>query len=265
MRAGTPVSGPGGAPETGVNAGEGRRGSAAPGRPLRRLLFLLLAAALLPGPLAAQYSIEAPSGRTLAFDSASVRDMLQRTRRLRSILEEDPAVIYYVGAGDPVSAGAAAAAYPWNAVTVRSDSAVRVETPGNYREAGRAYQNYAVVRMEWIRSGGPTASCAASVEGEVERVSAFVDGWIVSRVLYGGPAFPPVDAFAFARDAGHLPALVVELGDTTLSERCRSRWRERHADAVAAYRAWRRRAFEGGGEEGTDGPAAGERSLQVNR
>lgn len=258
------MSAPAGAPEPAVIPGEGRRGSGPP--PLRRLLFLLLAAAFLPAPLAAQYVIEAPSGRTLAFDSASVRDMLQRTRRLRSILEQDPEVIYYVGAGDPVPADSPAAAYPWNRVTVRSDSAVRVAAPGNHREAGRAYQNYAVVRMEWIRSGRPAASCAASVEGEVERISAFVDGWIVSRVLYGGPAFPALDAFAFARDAGHLPALVVELGDTTLSERCRSRWSRRNADAVEAYRTWRRRAFEGGGPEGDEGAdASGERSLQSRR
>lgn len=248
-----------------MTPGEGRRGSA-PARPLRRLLFLLLAAAFLPGPLAAQYVMEAPSGRTLAFDTASVRDMLLRSRRLRSILEQDPEVIYYVGAGDPVPADSPSAAYPWNRVTVRSDSAVRVATPGNYREAGRAYQNYAVVRMEWIRSGRPAASCAASVEGEVERISAFVDGWVVSRVLYGGPAFPALDAFAFARDAGHLPALVVELGDETLSERCRSRWSQRNADAVEAYRAWRHRAFEAGGPEAEGGAdASGERSVQSPR
>lgn len=247
-----------------MSAGRGRRGSAPTG-PLRRLLFLLLAAAFLPAPLAGQHAIEAPSGRTLAFDSASVRDMLQRTRRLRSILEQDPAVIYYVGAGDPVPADSPAAAYPWNRVTVRSDSAVRVATPGNYREAGRAYQNYAVVRMEWLRSGGPAASCAASVEGEVERISAFVDGWIVSRVLYGGPSFPALDVFAFARDAGHLPALVVELGDTTLSERCRARWRERNADAVEAYRTWRQRAFEADGPGDGGEAASGERSLQSRR
>lgn len=241
---------------------EQRRGSFPPG-PLHRLLFLLVAIGLLPGPLAAQYTIEAPSGRTLAFDTASVRDMLQRSRRLRSILEEDPAVIYYVGTGDPVTAEDPGPAYPWNAVTVRSDSAARVATPANYREASRAYDNYAVVRMEWLRSGRPTASCAASVEGEVERVSAFVDGWVVSRVLYGGPAFAPLDLFAFARDAGHLPALVVELGDTTLSERCRARWRDRNPEEAAAYRAWRRRAFDAGGSgEDPAADGAGERSLQ---
>ena len=259
------MSGPGGAPDPDVTARKGRR-SSGPRPPLRRLLLPLLAAALLPAPLAAQYSIEAPSGRTLAFDSASVRDMLERTRRLRTILEQDPGVIYYVGAGDPVPADSPEAAYPWNRVVVRSDSAVRVAAPGNYREAGRAYQNYAVLRMEWIRSGRPTASCEASVEGEVERVSAFVDGWIAARVLYGGPAFPALDAFAFARAAGHLPALVVELGDTTLSERCRVRWRERHADAVEAYRIWRRRAFEGEDSgDGEDASPTGERSLQSKR
>lgn len=208
-------------------------------------VLLALALALPAGPLSAQYAITAPSGATLSYDTASVRDMLERSRRLRKILEEDPAVIYYVGTGEPVSEEQPTAAYPWRAVTVRSDSAALVETPGNYREASRAYHNYAVERMEWIRTGAPTPSCERAVEGEVDRVSAFVDGWVVSRVLYGGPAFPPLDLFAFAREAGHLPALIVDLEDTAVSDRCLARWRERHEDALRAYRAWRR-TFEGG-------------------
>ena len=223
-------------------------------------------AGLLPGPLSAQYTLPAPSGRTLAFDTASVREMLERSRRLRSILEEDPEVVYYVGTGDPVTGAAPEPAYPWNAVTVRSDSAARVVTPGDLREASRAYYNYAVERMEWIRSDRPTASCDGALEREVERISAFVDGWVVTRLLYGGPAYPPLDLFAFAREAGHLPALVVELGDTSLSERCLARWRRGHADALEAYRGWRRRAFEPGAAPGDSAEAgAGERSLQPLR
>lgn len=244
-------------------AGDNRRGELPP---LLRLFLIGLVASLLPAPVVGQYVIEAPSGEALSLDTASVRDMLERSRRLARILEEDPAVVYYVGTGSPVSADEPEAAHPWRAVNVRSDSAVRVATPGNYREASRAYYNYAVVRMEWIRSGRPAASCSTVVEREVERVSAFVDGWIVTRALYGGPAFAPLDLLAFAREAGHLPALVVDLGDTTVSDRCLARWRARHPDALDAYRRWRRESFEAAdptaGVEGTDG---GERSLQAVR
>lgn len=215
-----------------------------PGGVVLGALFLALAAGLPSAPLSAQYTIAAPSGERLSYDSVAVREMLERSRRLRKILEQDPAVVYYVGAGDPVSEEDPDSAYPWRAVTVRSDSAVRVVTPGNYREASRAYYNYAVERMEWIRSGSPNPGCEAAVEGEVARASAFVDGWVVSRVLYGGPAFPPLDLFAFAREAGHLPALVVDLEDTAVSDRCLARWRERHADELEAYRRWRSRTFE---------------------
>ncbi len=260
----TAASGPDGAPERPVERRLDRR-SARPVPALAAfLLSLFLAAGLLPGSLEAQYSIRAPSGQALAFDTVSVRDMLERSRRLRSILEEDPAVVYYVGSGPPVEADAPAAAYPWNVVTVRNDTAVRVATPGNYREANRAYDNYAVVRMEWIRSGQPTGSCDAAVERKAEQLSAFVDGWIVSRTLYGGPAFGPLDLFAFAREAGHLPALVVALEDTAVSEPCRSRWRERHGEAMEAFRTWRRRSFDPP-DDGEAGAGAGERSLQAMR
>lgn len=260
------ASGPDGAPERPVERGLDRRSPRppVPALPAFVLLLFLAPALLLPGSLEAQYSIRAPSGRALTFDTASVRDMLERSRRLRSILEEDPAVVYYVGSGPPVEADAPAGAYPWNAVTVRSDTAVRVATPGNYREASRAYDNYAVVRMEGIRSGRPTGSCEAAVEREVERLSAFVDGWVVSRTLYGGPAFGPLDLFAFAREAGHLPALAVALEDTAVSEPCRRRWRERHGEAMEAYRSWRRRSFDPP-DDGAGGGDAGERSLQAMR
>lgn len=241
------MSGPDGAPDVAADRRERGRTATVVGG-LAGSVLLAASAALLPGPLTGQYTIEAPSGRSLSYDSVAIRDMLERSRRLEKILQQDPEVIYYVGAGDPVSEDSAAPAYPWRAVTVRSDSAARVATPGNYREARRAYYNYAVKRMERVRSGEPPPGCSAAVEEEVGRVSAFVDGWIVARTLYGGPAFAPLDLFAFAREAGHLPALVVELEDTALSDRCLGRWREDHADAIEAYRGWRQEEFDAGRE-----------------
>lgn len=236
------MSGGGAAPE--LRRGPGRPGSGPPGR-LSPLAGLLSAAGvvLLPAILSAQHTLHGPSGRSITYDSAAVREMLERTRRLRKILEEDPAVVYYVGKGEPATAEDPRAALPWRAVTVRSDSAVEVVTPGNLRESERAYYAYAVERMERIRAGRPTSSCETALRQEVELVSAFVDGWVVTRTLYGGPAFAPLDRFAFAREAGHLPALVVSLDDTAVSDRCLRWWREAHPEAMAAFRAWREATF----------------------
>lgn len=214
-----------------------------------------------PGRAAAQegasHTFRTPSGPSLTLPGDSVRQMLERTRRLAEILEEDPDVLYYLGTGPEVSADAPGPAYPWRAVTVQNDSVARVEVPANYREARRAYYNYAVRKMEAVRSTSPATSCSTAVEREVGLVSAFVEGWIVTRTLYGGPAFAPLDAFVFARREGHLPALLVALGNTALGG-CVDRWKRDHPQAMEAYRRWRD-GFEGDGaapaEAAGPGPA----------
>lgn len=217
-------------------------------QPLLFLAALVTAALLtLPGPSRAQFVLEAPSGETLAYDSARVRDMLDRSRRLREILERDPDVIYYVGSGPAATTDSPTSAFPWNAVRPRADSAARVAFPANYREARRAYYNYAVKKMELIRSSPPTSDCSVAVEREVTSMSAWVDGWVVARTLYGGPPFAPLDAFAFAREAGHLPAMLVALGDSEIAG-CLDRWRREHPEAMEAYRQWKREVYEGEGD-----------------
>ena len=225
---------------------------------LPRAIVLCAAVVLLAAPpLEGQFTLRAPSGEALTLDSAAVQEMLRESRHLRSVLEEDPAVLYYVGSGPPATLEEPASAYPWRAVLVRNDSVARVAFPANYREADRAYYNYAVRKMEMIRSLPPAVRCSTSVGREVELVSAFTDGWIVARTLFGGPAFAPLDAFAFAREAGHLRAMVVELGSGALGG-CVREWAREHPEEVEAYRAWRSDRFEPGG-------ATGERSLQKER
>lgn len=190
------------------------------------------------------YTLTAPSGRTLTLDEGRVLDMLDRTRRLGDIVDRDPDVLYYVGSGPEVGLSDPGAAYPWNAVRVENDSVARVAVPGNYRESRRAYFNYAVLQMKQLREKIPTAACTGAMAREVEAVSAFVDGWIVTRLLYGGPAYAPLDALAFAREAGYLAALMVAAGDTRLAG-CRDRWRRNHPKEMEAYRRWRTRVFPG--------------------
>lgn len=215
--------------------------------------LLLAAAAAAPASAGAQaepdrYTLRVPDGPTLELPTDSVKEMLHRTRRLGTILEEDPDVLYYVGTGDEVTASEPSPAYPWNAVRPESDSTAQVRVPANYREARRAYYAYAVRTMEGIRGSPPAARCGESVQREVDAVAAFVDGWIVTRTLFGGPAFPPLDALALARDAGHLPAMLVDLGDPRLGG-CLRRWARQNPEELEAYRAWRE-AFDAGSATG---------------
>lgn len=225
----------------------------APARPAPAAA-LLLALAAAPGALEAQsdgYTFRGPSGRALSLPADTVKQMLQRTRRLGTVLEEDPDVLYYVATRGEVTAAEPGPAYPWNAVRAESDSVARISVPGNYREARRAYYAYAVETMERVRKGPPAVRCSEAVEREAEVVSAFVDGWIVTRILYGGPAYPPLDAFVFAREAGHLAPMLVALGDTRLGV-CVRRWARDHPERMEAYREWRAE-FAPGSEPGGRG------------
>lgn len=170
--------------------------------------------------------------------------MLDTTRALRRDLEEDPRILYFTGTGPAVPVEEPAGAYPWNAVDVLADSVATIRTPGNLREADRAYANYAVLRMKNVRRD-PDVSCDSLVAREVRAVSGFVDGWIVSRTLFGGPPYAPLDELAFAREAEVLSGLIAARDDPQLGG-CLRVWKEAHADAVEAYRRWRASGFAGG-------------------
>jgi len=209
------------------------------------LLAGMSAAALRPAPAIAQeYALSSPSGDTLQFELPRLRVMMEEARILYDDLVEDPRVLYTLGFGPPASVNAPGPAYPWNAVSPTSDSTVDVVTPGNLREADRAYNSYAVMRMREVRNEDPDDSCGALVTREEAVLSSFVDGWILARALFGGPAFAPLDELAFARDAGHLRALLAVRGDASVGV-CAAEWVEANSESVEAYEAWRADAFPG--------------------
>ena len=131
-----------------------------------------------------------------------------------------------------------------------TDSLAAVLTPGNLREADRAYYSYAVLRMKAVRQD-PDVSCEELFDRELAAVGGFVDGWIAARTIFGGPPFAPLDELAFARADGVLEGLIAERGDRQLGG-CLAVWRAAHPEAVEAYRAWRRARYLGtGGDEGS--------------
>ena len=210
-------------------------------RHLVAALGLLLAA---PAPAAAQHALVSPSGDSLAFELPELRTMLDTARALYTDLQEDPRVLYSLGFSPRVEPSAPRPAYPWNAVLPLGDSVVNVVTPGNLREADRAYHNYAVMQMRVIRGTDPDDPCDVLVEREETVLSSFVDGWILARTLFGGPAFAPLDELAFARDAGHLRALLAAYRDTSVGA-CAATWAEANPGAIDAYETWRAQAFPG--------------------
>lgn len=232
------------------------------GPPGPALLVAVSAVALWPGPVIAQaqeYVLSSPAGDSLRFELAELRVMLEEARILYDDLVEDPRVLYTIGFGPPVSVDAPGPAYPWNAVSPTSDSTVDVVTPGNLREADRAYYNYAVMRMREVRSEDPDDPCDALVAREEVVLSSFVDGWVLARTLFGGPGFAPLDELAFARAAGHLRPLLAARGDASVGS-CAPVWAEANPGAVDAYEDWRADAFPGLAPppaEDTDDDAAG--------
>jgi len=206
-------------------------------RSCRAAVLSGIACLLVSVPLPAQYRVVSPSGDTITVETDVVREMLDSTRALRRDLEEDPRVLYAIGYGDGATDADPEPAWPWNAIEVVSDSVVEVITPGNLREADRAFASYSVMRMRIVRSRDPDAECDSIVEWETAAVSSFIDGWIVARTLFGGPPFGPLDALAFARLDGHLPALIVDVGNRQIGA-CAGEWAESHPAAVHAYRSW---------------------------
>lgn len=213
----------------------------------RRVRFALCAGVVgfvtaSPISLSAQYSLTAPSGQVVEFDRDRLLAMRDRSVALWDELQEDPQVLYYTSYGPELEDGDRARSYPWNAAEVVTDSLAAVITPGNLREADRAYYNYIVLRMHAVRDD-PDVPCDEVVGRELEALDGFVDGWVVARTLFGGPSYEPLDEFAFAREAGVLSGMMADLGDRQLGG-CLAVWREANPDAVAAYREWRADRYE---------------------
>lgn len=207
------------------------------------LVVVCLLPVVSPRALLAQYVMQAPSGIEIEFSSTQVRAMLDTTRTLEMNLQEDPRVLYFTLVGPAVETrDSLDAAYPWNAIEVRNDSVATILTPGNLREADRAYYNYAVIRMQLVRGLDPDVSCEELMERELEAVSAFVDGWVASRLLFGGLPFTVLDELAFAREQGQLPSMLAAKADRQLGA-CSAEWSSDHPEAVEAYLSWRDTRF----------------------
>jgi hypothetical protein len=207
------------------------------------LVVLCLLPLISPRALLAQYEMQAPSGIEIEFSSTQVRAMLDTTRTLEMSLQDDPRVLYFTLVGPPVETrDSLDAAYPWNAIEVRNDSVATILTPGNLREADRAYYNYAVIRMQLVRGSDPDVSCDELMERELEAVSAFVDGWVASRLLFGGLPFTVLDELAFAREQGQLPGMLAAKTDRQLGA-CSAEWSSDHPEAEEAYLSWRDTRF----------------------
>jgi len=207
----------------------------------------------VPAAAAAQYTVEAENGDTVQFESAALRVMLDTARALYADLEEDPRVLYVTPLDrETVSLEDPEASYPWNVITVISDSVADVQRlPANLREADRAYYNYAVQRMRVVRGADPDVSCDSLLALEEKTVESFIDGWVLSRTLFGGPPFPPLDELVFARRDGLLRALLARHNDRQVGA-CAGQWAEENHERIEAYEAWRKERFPATGEAEED-------------
>lgn len=219
----------------------------------------ILALLLLPGVAVAQYTLTAENGDTVRFESAALRVMLDTARALYTDLEEDPRVAYVTPfTREAVSETDPEASYPWNVVVVVDDSTADLQRlPANLREADRAYYNYAVQRMRVVRGTDPDVPCDSVLALEERVVQSFVDGWVLSRTLYGGPAFAPLDELVFARHAGLLRPMLARLKNQQLGA-CAGQWVEANPERVAAYDAWRSEKFPAEEAAAEDEAPAGE-------
>ena len=201
------------------------------------LLVGLSAGIVAATPAEAQYRLTAPSGAVVEFEADRLLRFRDRSDSLMTDLVEDPLVLYYRSFGRDLDESEARDAWPWNAAEVVTDSLAALVMPGNLREAGRAYESYVVLRMHAVRQD-PDVPCETLLGREIDALDGFIDGWIVARLLFGGPAYEPLDELVFAREADVLGGLILDRSNRQLGG-CLAVVRQRGEDEIAAYRSWR--------------------------
>lgn len=148
-------------------------------------------------------------------------------------IQEDPSfwVITQPTAGD---------SYPWEDLNVREDS-VTVRVPMGVQDTELVYQIYGhlhlMVRMgrqaEWL----PEAPDATGYALERAILSRTADAWILGRTVYNTVPYGPLDELAYAKEAGHLDALIFTARPSEFVAD-RADWVRANPGAMERYREW---------------------------
>jgi hypothetical protein len=96
--------------------------------------------------------------------------------------------------------------------------------------------------MKLVRELDPDVPCDELMERELEAVSSFADGWLASRLLFGGLPFLALDEIAFAREHDVLGGMLAARADRQLGA-CADEWASEHRREVEDYLEWRETRF----------------------
>ena len=181
------------------------------------------------------------SGARLAVDDEErMRAVYESLQRELDAIERDPSFMLVIDDD-------ARDVYPWETMEISNDT-VRIAYQRNAPDIGASYQVYAHLHMmhelgridEWIPE-------AAGLDGwELERaiVGRMTDVWLLGRVHFDLAPYGLLDQLAYAQEAGHLDALLLNLRAAEFAQ-ARAAWMEANPGADGAFRAWYRETFEG--------------------
>jgi hypothetical protein len=219
-----------------------------------RRMFLSLA--VMMGPLGAAAcgsgEIELPpprpiivtSGERLRADPVRMDSIYAWLTLENQNIEEDPSFLIE---GVP----AARESMPWQTLTIAEHAGPQMDTARfqydrAHPDITTAFNVYAHLHLMKARNE-LTAWLPehASAEGfDLERaiVGRMADAWLLGRAVFDAPAYAPLDALIYAKEAGYLDAYLLTARAQEFAD-ARRQWESEKPAELEAYRTWFRRAF----------------------
>lgn len=136
--------------------------------------------------------------------------------------------------------------YPWETLEVEGDTA-RVSFSRTNPDLRSSYEIYAHLhlmrRMGRLDDWLPEVASAEGWELERAIMGRVTDSWLMGRAIFDLAPYPLMDQLIFAREAGHLDALLLNLRPNEFAEE-RTAWMARNPEADARFRTWFRETFD---------------------
>lgn len=153
-------------------------------------------------------------------------------------IEQDPSFLISSMAQD-------SATYPWETLEISGDTA-RISYQSRAPDTGPIYQIYAhyhlMAERDELETWLPEAEGEEGFDLERAILVRVADAWLYGRSVFDAAAHPPLDEILYAREFGHLDALILTARDEEFSAE-REAWIAENPEGMDDYYGWFRDTF----------------------
>ena len=206
---------------------------------------LLITGAIASGACAAAYSLPTPrplivrSGARIQADQGRLAEIDIWVRAQQQTIVVDPS--FWI-----IEDRSAEEVYPWDALTISSDTAVVLVYAGAPESGSFVsfYGHYHLMEtMDRLDEVLPEAADAEGYQLERAILTRVSDAWLYGRAAFDIPPYGPLDELMFSRENGYLDAFLFTARPDEFEEE-RDTWLDQNPGRAEEFQRWFVETFE---------------------